>query len=261
MTANGEAGSGSASSTPGPPATVGRTHKGVPVAQVIPLKAARKQIAEHMIHSHLTSARVTSLHEIDSTELVAHREELVRNAGRFGGVRISYTHLLVQAVARALRQHQLLNSTLADNEILILDDINIGVAMPLPDGNLIVPVIHRADQGSLPEIVQRARDLEERAGRGKLTVADVQGGTFTLSNVGMLPEARWFTPIINQEQCAILGTGAIRQVPVVRDGAIAVRSVITTSLTYDHRIVNNGMYIEYFIQTLVRLLQNPAELE
>lgn len=236
-------------------------HRGIPVAQVIPLKATRKLIADHMIQSHLTSARVTSLHEIDATELVALREEMAKNPEKTGGLKVSYTHLLTKAVAQALRQHTILNSALVEKEILIFQDINIGVAMSLPDGNLIVPVIHQADQKSILEIARRTRELEERAQKGRLTVADVQKGTFTLSNVGMLPEARWFTPIINQAQCAIFGAGAIRQVPAVRDGQIVIRWVITTSMTYDHRILNNGIYIEYFIQTFAQFLQNPVRME
>ena len=238
-----------------------RTHQGIAIAQAIPLKGIRKKIAEHMIQSHLNSARVTSLHEIDVTELVSFRNELLKNPERTEGLKISYTHLLIKTISQALRKHPILNSALGDNEVLILEDINIGVAMALPDGNLIVPVIHQADRKDLLEIVRRTKDLEERAQKGKLTVADMQKGTFTLSNVGMLPEARWFTPIINQAQCALLGTGAIRQAPVVRDGQIVIRWVMTTSLSYDHRILNNGIYIEYFIQTLVQLLQNPAAVE
>jgi len=243
------------------PQTFPSAYQGIPVAQVIPLKATRKLIADHMIQSHLTSARVTSLHEIDATELVALREDLVRDPQKTHGVKISYTHLLTKAVAQALRQHPILNSAMVEKEVLIFGDINIGVAMSLPDGNLIVPVIHRTDQKSILEIAQRTKELEEKAQKGKLMVADVQKGTFTLSNVGMLPESRWFTPIINQAQCAIFGTGAIRQIPAVREGQIVIRWVITTSITYDHRILNNGIYIEYFIQTLAQLLQNPSQLE
>ena len=236
-------------------------HHGLPIAQVIPLKGMRKKIAEHMIHSHLTSARVTSLHEIDVTEFVSLRNELVKQPEKTGGVRISYTHLLIKAISQALRKHLILNSTLVENEVLIFEDINIGMALTLPDGNLIVPVIHQADRKNIVEIAKRVSDLEERAKIGKLVVADVQKGTFTISNVGMLPEARWFTPIINQGQCAILGTGAIRQAPLVKDGQIAIRWVITTSLTHDHRILNNGIVVEYFIQTLVQLVQDPQKIE
>jgi len=236
-------------------------HHGVPIAEIIPLKAMRKKIAEHMIHSHLNSARVTSLHEIDVTDLVSLRNQLVENQEKFGGVKISYTHIFIRAAAQSLRKHLILNSTMVENEILIFEDINIGMATALPDGNLVVPVIHQADKKNILEIARRAIDLEQRAKIGKLVVADMQKGTFTISNVGMLPESRWFTPILNQGQCALLGMGAIRQIPAVRDGQIVIRWAVTTSSTYDHRILNNGIYIEYFIQTLADLLSNPAKID
>jgi pyruvate dehydrogenase E2 component (dihydrolipoamide acetyltransferase) len=112
----------------------------------------------------------------------------------------------------------------------------------------------------LAEVAQRAADLQERAKIGKLALDDVRKGTFTLTNIGMLPESRWTTPIINQPQCAILGTGAIRQAPVVRDGQLAVGWVVSMSLTFDHRIVN-GLPASLFLHTLSELLRNPDQLE
>ena len=233
---------------------------GVPIAEVIPLAAMRKMIADHMIKSHLTSARVTVLEEMDVTEFVALRNELIKEPEKTGGVKISYTHLFIKAIAQALRRHMMLNATLVDNEIQVLEDINIGMAVSLPDGNLIVPVIHHADKKSIVEIAQKAIDLQERAKIGKLVMDDVQKGTFTLTNVGMLPESRWTTPIINQPQCAILGTGAIRQAPVVRDGQIVIRWVVSMSLTFDHRIVN-GLPASLFLQTISQLLENSSTIE
>ena len=233
---------------------------GVPIAEVIPLTAMRKMIADHMIKSHLTSARVTVLEEMDITEFVALRNELIKEHDKTGGIKISYTHLFIKAIAQALRRHMMLNATLVDNEIQILEDINIGMAVSLPDGNLIVPVIHHADKKNIVEIAQRAIDLQKRAKTGKLVVDDVQKGTFTLTNIGMLPESRWTTPIINQPQCAILGTGAIRQAPVVRDGQIVIRWVVSMSLTFDHRIVN-GLPASLFLQTLSQLLENSSTIE
>ena len=233
---------------------------GVPIAEVIPLTAMRKMIADHMIKSHLTSARVTVLEEMDITEFVALRNELIKEHDKTGGIKISYTHLFIKAIAQALRRHMMLNATLVDNEIQILEDINIGMAVSLPDGNLIVPVIHHADKKNIVEIAQSAIDLQKRAKTGKLVVDDVQKGTFTLTNIGMLPESRWTTPIINQPQCAILGTGAIRQAPVVRDGQIVIRWVVSMSLTFDHRIVN-GLPASLFLQTLSQLLENSSTIE
>jgi pyruvate dehydrogenase E2 component (dihydrolipoamide acetyltransferase) len=234
--------------------------RGVSIAQIIPLKGMRKKISEHMIQSHLGTARVTVLHEIDVTELIALREELKRHPEKTKGLRISYTHLFIKAIAQALRKHLVLNSTLVENEIYVLEEINIGMAVALPDENLIVQVIHQADKKNILEIAKKALDLQERAKNGKLVVADVQKGTFTLTNVGVMPEARWGTPIINQSQCAILGTGAIREIPAVRDGQIVIRWVITTSLTYDHRIVN-GIPVHSFMQTLIQSLRDPSQLE
>jgi pyruvate dehydrogenase E2 component (dihydrolipoamide acetyltransferase) len=228
---------------------------GITIAEIIPLTAMRKMIADHMIKSYLTSARVTVLEEMDITELVALRNELIKDSGKTGG-----THLFIKAIAQALRKHMILNSTLVDNEIQVLEDINIGMALALPDGNLIVPVIHQADKKNIVEIAGRARDLQERAKISKLTLDDVRKGTFTLTNIGMLPGSRWTTPIINQPQCAILGTGAIRQAPVVRNDQIVIRSVVSISLTFDHRIVN-GLPASLFLQTFSQILEDPFQIE
>jgi pyruvate dehydrogenase E2 component (dihydrolipoamide acetyltransferase) len=233
---------------------------GIPILEAIPLKAMRKMVADHMIQSHLTSARVTVLEEVDVTEFVASRNELIKDPVKTGGIQISYTHLFIKAIAQALRKHMILNSTIVDNEIQVLEEINIGMALALPDGNLIVPVIHQADKKNILEIARRAKDLQEKAKIGKLTLDDVRKGTFTLTNIGMLPGSRWTTPIINQPQCAILGTGAVREAPVVRDGQIAIRWVVSISLTFDHRIVN-GLPASLFLQTLSQLLEDPSKME
>jgi pyruvate dehydrogenase E2 component (dihydrolipoamide acetyltransferase) len=234
--------------------------RGVPIAQVTPLKGMRKKISEHMLQGHLSSAPVTTLMELDVTDLVALRKELNNHPEKTEGLKISYTHLMIKAISRALRKNPILNSAMVENEIQVFEDINIGVAVALPDGNLIVPVVHQADKKNILEVARRATDLQERAISGKLVVADVQKGTFTLTNTGVMPEARWGTPLLNQSQCAILGTGAIRQIPAVRDGQIVIRWVISTSLTYDHRIVN-GIPVAYFMETLSQILGDPSKSE
>ena len=234
--------------------------QGIPILESIPLKAMRKMIADHMIQSHLTSARVTVLEEMDVTEFVALRNGLIKDPVKTEGIQISYTHLFIKAIAQALLNHMILNSTIVDNEIQVLEEINIGMALALPDGNLIVPVIHQADKKNIVEIARRAKDLQERAKIGKLALDDVRKGTFTLTNIGMLPGSRWTTPIINQPQCAILGTGAVREAPVVRDGQITIRWVVSISLTFDHRIVN-GLPASLFLQTLSQLLEDPSKMD
>ncbi len=233
---------------------------GIPIAKVIPLKAIRKMTANHMIKSHLASARVTVMEEMDAHSFVELRNRLIKNPKKTGNIKITYTHLFIKTAATALRKHLMLNSTLADDEIQVLDDINIGMAVALPDGNLIVPVIHQADKKNIIQIAKQAVDLQERAKIGKLTLEDVKKGTFTITNIGAFPESRWSTPIINQPQCAILGISTIRQSPAVRAGQIVIRWVVSISLTFDHRIVS-GMPASQFLQTFAQLLADPAKID
>ena len=237
-----------------------RTREGIAIAERIPVAGMRRMMAEHMIKSHTSTARVTILEEANVGGLVRLRSDLLQDTERTAGVRISYTHLFIKALAQSLRQHPAMNSTLVEKEILVLEDINIGMAVALPDGNLIVPVIHQADKLNIIQIARRATEVQEKATQKKLVFEDVQKGTFTLTNVGMLPESRWTTPIINQGQCAILGTGAIRKAPVVREDRIEVGFVMSLSLTFDHRVVN-GLPASLFLQALGGLLSHPAGLE
>lgn len=236
--------------------------RGIPVLDVIPMKGMRKMAADHLARSHGTVAAVTNFGEIDVTDLVALRERLVADPSRTGGVRVTYTHLLVKAIAAALVRHRALNAALAEDgtEIRIYAEINIGVAVALPDGNLIVPVVHQADAKGLAEVAARVQDVQERARKGRLVPEDVRRGTFTLSNVGMVRGVGWATPIVNLPQAAILGTGRIEQKPVVRDGAIAIRSLLPVSLTYDHRVVN-GVPVGEFLETLTGLLERREALD
>ena len=239
-----------------------RMDRGIPVREVIPLKGMRKMAAEHLAKSHAQVAAVTSLGEVDATEFVALRERLAAEPERTGGVRLTYTPLLVKALAQALTQHPSLNAALADDapEIRVYAEVNIGVAVALPDGNLIVPVVHQADRKGLAEVASRVADVTDRARQGALTPADVRRGTFTLSNVGMVRGIGWATPIVHLPQAAILGTGRIEPKPVVRDGAIVIGSILPISLTWDHRIVN-GVPVGRFLETLTDLLEHPEKLE
>jgi pyruvate dehydrogenase E2 component (dihydrolipoamide acetyltransferase) len=236
--------------------------RGIPVRDIIPLKGMRKMAAEHLARSHAQVAAVTSLGEVDVTQSVTLREQLAAEPERTGGVRLTYTHFLVKALAQTLTGHPLLNAALAEDasEIRVYAEINIGVAVALPDGNLIVPVVHQADRKTLVEVASRVADMTERARRGDLTPEDVRRGTFTLSNVGMVRGVGWSTPIVHWPQAAILGTGRIESKPVVRDGAIVIRSMLPISLTWDHRIVN-GVPVGQFLETLTDLLEHPEKLD
>ncbi len=236
--------------------------RGIPVREVIPLKAMRKMAADHLAKSHAQVAAVTSLGEVDVTEFVGLRERLATEPERTGGVRLTYTPLLVKTLAQALTGHPLLNATLAEDapEIRVYAEINIGVAVALPDGNLIVPVVHQANCKTLAEVASRLAAVTEQARRGAVSLEDVRRGTFTLSNVGMVPGVGWSTPIVHLPQAAILGTGRIESKPVVRDGAIVIRSILPISLTWDHRIVN-GVPVGRFLETLADLLEHPGKLD
>ena len=238
------------------------TDRGIPVREVIPLKAMRKMAAEHMAKSHASVAAVTSFGEVDVTELVTLRERLSGEPDRTGGVRLTYTPLFVKVLGQALILHPSLNASLAEDvpEIRVYAEVNVGLAVALPDGNLVVPVVHHADRNTLAEIVARVVDVTERARQGTLTPDDVRRGTFTLSNMGMVRGIGWATPVVHLPQAAILATGRIEPKPVVRDGAIVIRSILPISLTWDHRIVN-GLPVGQFLETLTDLLEHPGKLD
>jgi pyruvate/2-oxoglutarate dehydrogenase complex dihydrolipoamide acyltransferase (E2) component len=236
-------------------------YEGRRVKAAVPLKGMRRAIAEHMHHSLTVAAQLSFMGEIDMAEVIRLRDAL--KEAQTGGTRVTYTDILLMAAAQALRDNAIINSSLIENEIVIWEDINIGVAVALEDGlegGLIVPVVRNADQKSLREIALEVRTLVEKARAGKLMPDDVAGGTFTLTNLGAAGGGWGFgTPIINQPQSAILGTGAIADRPVVRDGQIVIRPVMTYSLTFDHRVID-GAPAAKFAARVTELLENPGIL-
>ncbi len=225
-----------------------------PVAsEVVELSGIRKIIAERMTMSVQTNASVTLHTEVDATALVELRglfnEELQKRE-----VSLTYTDLLVKIVAIALREHRPLNATLTDEGIHMLADINIGVAVALEEG-LVVPVLRNADQIGLAAISEQIKTLAEKARNNQLTPGELQGGTFTLTNLGNFGVDA-FTPIINPPECAILGVGRIVKKPIVHNDEIAIRSMLALSLTFDHRVVD-GAPAAQFLQTVSQYIQNP----
>lgn len=211
-------------------------------ADTLPLKGIRKTIAERMMQSLHGSAQLTISIEADVTAATDLRGQLGREFD------FTYTDLMVHAAARALRRHPRLNSALADVVIRMNPEINVGVAVALDEG-LIVPVIRNADRKPLKQIAAETKDLSRRAREGKLRVEEVEGGTFTITNLGTYGVDA-FTPIINHGQAAILGLGRIVERPAVYRGEIARRSMMTLSLTFDHRIVD-GAPAAAFLQTVI----------
>ena len=214
-----------------------------------PLHGMRKAIAERMWKSLQSTAQLTITTEADVTALVERRKQLAATEA------VTYTDLLIEAVAAVLRQHPRLRVTVDGDTLCTHEEINIGIAVALDEG-LIVPVIRDADRQPLAQIAAAARALAEKARAGTLGVDDVSGGIFTITNLGMYGIDA-FTPIINQPQVAILGVGRIIDKPAVHDGQIAIRSMMTLSLTFDHRIVD-GAPAAAFLRDVVERLSHPA---
>lgn len=222
-----------------------------PAEEIVPLTPMRKAIADHMVRSKTVAPHVTSVHEADMSRVMAyqkaHEAEFARQ-----GVKLTYTAFFVQAVVAALQAYPVVNASFTDQGILMRRNINIGVAVALPDG-LIVPVIKNANEKSLLGIARAVNDLATRAREKRLNPDDVQGGTFTITNYGVFGSL-FGTPVINQPQSAIMGTGTIQKRVIVIDDAIAVRPMIYLSITIDHRLLD-GATGDQFMQKVKRFLE------
>jgi pyruvate dehydrogenase E2 component (dihydrolipoamide acetyltransferase) len=221
---------------------------------VMPISSMRRAIAEKMLKSHQSVPSVTLVSRADVTELIDLRGRV--NAG--GGPKISFTDLVVWAAAAALRENPLLNSVIDGERVVFRDEVNVGVAVAREAG-LIVPVIHGADRLSVRQISERLRDLSERARAGTLAQADCEGGTFTVTNLGMYGITE-FTPLINIPESAILGVGAIEEVlRRAGDGTIGSRQLVNLCLTHDHRHID-GVPAAVFLGRVRALLENCRAL-
>ncbi|MGB9778328.1 MAG: dihydrolipoamide acetyltransferase family protein [Candidatus Bathyarchaeales archaeon] len=203
------------------------------VKEIIPLTGFRKTSAERVSTSFRTAPHSAIVMEVDASKAKEIHEKL----------NVSYTAIIVATVVKALREHPIINSTLEGDRIKVFEDINVGVAVATEQG-LVVPVIHNADRKSLKEIDTAINNLTEKARNGKLSKEDVNGGTFTITNLGMYG-VEFFTPIINPPEAAILGVGRIKEKPVVVDGKICTKPFILLSLSYDHRIVDGAPAAEF----------------
>lgn len=204
----------------------------------VPLSPVRRMIAANMKRSASEIPAAWSITEVDVSGLVRRREALKDDFMRREGVNLTYLHFVIKAVAESLRENPLLNSSWADDAIILKRRVNIGIAVAAPDG-LVVPVLRDADTLSVAGIAVRASELTAKARQGKLGVEDVQGGTFTLNNTGALGSIA-SQPIINHPQAAILTTEAIVKRPVVIGDAIGIRSMMNICLTFDHRIMDGA---------------------
>jgi 2-oxoglutarate dehydrogenase E2 component (dihydrolipoamide succinyltransferase) len=222
----------------GPTITVG------PNDEIVEMDRMRRIIADHMVMSTQVSPHVTSYVEADLTNVVMWRNKVKKQFEANAKTKLTFTPIFIEAVAKAIRDFPGVNASVDGNNIIMRGDINIGMAAALPSGNLIVPVIKNADQLNLVGIAKKVNDLADRARANKLTPDEIQGGTYTLTNVGSFGNVMG-TPIINQPQVAILAVGAIRKKPAVietpQGDAIAIRHMMFLSHSYDHRIVDGAL--------------------
>lgn len=212
--------------------------------EVVEMDFVRRIIADHMVMSKQVSPHVTTVVEVDVTKLVRWRERNKESFQRREGISLTYMPAIVEAVTKALAEYPYVNASVDGYRMILKKKINVGVAVSLNDGNLIVPVIHNADKLSLSGLAGSIDTLAAKARANKLSPDDIQGGTFTITNFGTFKNIIG-TPIINQPQVAILGVGYIEKKPAVVEtpegDTIAIRHKMYLSLSYDHRIVNGAM--------------------
>ena len=226
-----------------------------------PLRGIRKATAEKMSLSASKTAAVTNFDEADITDLAALREK-EKVAAEKKGIKLTFLAFVVKAVFESLKKpgHGIVNSSLDEQtqEIIIKEYVSIGFAVATEAG-LVVPVIKRVEQKAVLAIARELGELAEKARSRKIDMADMMGGTFTITNLGSIG-GTFFTPIINYPEAAILGIGKIAEKPVVRDGKIVVRRIMPLSLTYDHRLID-GAQAAAFLNAVISYLENPKQLK
>jgi 2-oxoglutarate dehydrogenase E2 component (dihydrolipoamide succinyltransferase) len=227
--------------------------------RIVEMDRMRKMIADHMVYSKQTSPHVTSYLEVDVTNLVNWRNENKDTFQEKYGEKLTFTPIFIDAVAKAIQDFPMINVSVDENKIIVHNDINIGMATALPTGNLIVSVVKKANEKDMISIAKEVNYLAESARNNKLKPEDIQGSTFTISNVGTFGSLMG-TPIINQPEVAILALGIIKKRPEVitteNGDEIAIRSMMFLSLSFDHRVVDGflggsflkrvGDYLEQF---------------
>ncbi len=226
--------------------------------EIVQMDRMRKLIADHMVMSKQVSPHVTSYVEADMTNVVMWREKVKKSFETKEKTKLTFTPIFIEAVAKAIKDFPGVNASVDGDKIILRGDINIGMATALPSGNLIVPVIKNADQLNLVGIAKKVNDLADRARNNKLTPDEIQGGTYTLTNVGSFGNVMG-TPIINQPQVAILAVGAIRKKPAVIETPagdfIGIRHMMFLSHSYDHRVVD-GALGGMFVRRVADYLEN-----
>ncbi|MFQ5607235.1 MAG: dihydrolipoamide acetyltransferase family protein, partial [Candidatus Zixiibacteriota bacterium] len=222
-----------------------------------PLSGPRKAIYEHMVRSRHTSAHVTTFEDCDFTELVKFREKHKSDLKERFDVNVTYMPFIIKAVCVGLKEFPVINASVTAEEVIYKNYYNVGVAVGR-DVGLIVPVVHNADQRSIIQLAAEVSRLSANANANKLNPQDLMDGTFTITNAGMFG-ATGSTPIISQPQVCILGVHNIRKMPWVVDDEITIRQIMTFGLSFDHRLVDGHVAVQ-FLHRVVGLLEEPAHM-
>jgi 2-oxoglutarate dehydrogenase E2 component (dihydrolipoamide succinyltransferase) len=225
---------------------------------IIQMDRMRKMIADRMLESKRISPHVTSFVEADVTNIVYWRNRMKNEFMDKEGAALTFTPIFIEAVVRAIKDYPMMNVSVEDDKIIVKKDINIGMAVALPNGNLIVPVIKNADQLNIVGLTKKVNDLAKRARANKLTADDLSGGTYTISNVGSFGNLMG-TPIIVQPQCGILALGAVVKKPAVietpQGDTLGIRHMMFLSHSYDHRVID-GSLGGMFVRRVADFLEN-----
>jgi len=225
--------------------------------EVRPLSGALRAMAEHMALSTRSAARVTTMAEVDMTELVKLREALKEKFKQDYGVSLTYVPFVIRAICQGVKEFPILNASLRGEEVIFHRSVNVGIAVDTGE-SLLVPVIQNAAQKGIVRLSREAMQLTEKARGGRLSLQDIQGGTISLTNAGVYG-ALLATPIIHQPQSAILWMGKVMETPVVREGQIVIRSMMYLCLSYDHRIIMGAQAVR-FLQEVKKSLEIPHSL-
>lgn len=233
-----------------------QTAGGMPLPGIVPMTGMRRIIADNMMASLHNSAQLTVFVDCDATAMTAFRDRVrAKYAGSSDVPKISYNDIIALAVCRTLKDFSIINTWLTDEGIVVHGHVNLGIAVALDNG-LVVPNVKAADSKGLVELAREIRLLAEKARTGGLTMDEIQGGTFTISNVSMLG-VDGFTPILNPPETAILGVGRAVDRPAVVDGQVVARRMMTLSLTFDHRVADGAPAMR-FLRALADCLEDPA---
>lgn len=227
--------------------------------EFVPMNMMRRVIAKRMSDSYFSAPTFVLNYEVDMTEAIKLRKQILEPIKEKTGKKITVTDIISLAVVRTLMNHPYINASLSSDgsQIELHNYVNLAMAVGMDEG-LLVPVVHNAQNMSLTELMLKLKDITERAVGKKLTPQDQEGSTFTISNLGMYG-VESFTSIINQPNSAILSIASTKEMPVVRNGEIVVRSIMKMSLTSDHRVIN-GLAAAKFMQELKNSLENPLPL-